>query len=76
MLASRPKHSNKHGKTRYRARKCNNICLKQLYILIKEKKKENKQKTCIHLKIKIIIISSYSIFVNTREESSTFLICM
>ena len=34
---STPKHSNKQGKTRYTARKCNKICLKQLYILVNEK---------------------------------------
>ena len=31
---STPKHSSKQGKTRYTARKCNKICLKQLYIKI------------------------------------------
>ena len=37
MPMSTPRHSNKRGETRYTARKCNKICLKQLYIPINEK---------------------------------------
>ena len=41
---STPKHSNKRGETRYTAKKCNKICLKQLCILVNEKQQENKTK--------------------------------
>ena len=34
---STPKRSKKRGETRYTARKCNKICLKQLYLLVNEK---------------------------------------
>ena len=35
VLATIPKHSNKQGKIRYTTRKYNNLCLKQLRILVK-----------------------------------------